>query len=624
VSASEGLRRTGSFLRNDWKKFSLLWRGRGPGRIPRPRGDLARTGIGASFLEDPWPLPVPPEGEDPSRMLQELASLGWTLYGSEVSLDPPGDIPWLSEPVPGEPRAAWELNRLAVCYFLVCPESPFAQEDGIERCRGVVDSWSRANPYCRGTNWSNAMEAAVRLLHLVWVLAAVAHRDREKARELAGQWWPFLCAHADFIRDRLSLDSAANNHLLLELVALLVFDRAANPTDIRWMKGLGAWEEELGRQLERQFDANGIDREHSSGYQRFVVQALELLYAADRGKRLALADRLEKRIRGGRRFLEELRIEGGGSFSFGDGDGGTLFEGWSLPGPEPGSRPAATEISGYLFARSGGWETFLDAAEDGLEPLYGHVHSDLLSFQAAYAGTTVVADPGTYGYLGDPATRDYLRSRQAHAVFSPAGWDPVRFRGPFLSTPTAGCREAVAEERSGWSWIWGRHDLHPDFHLERGILCGPGLGCLVIDRAVPKQAMGSGPKQGWEGRVRFAPGWKPRSTGEGGWMLEHRKGGPALSFRFGAPGPVRQRVKFVPFSSAFLALDEALSVTAVLEADCQPLLLTCLTPADRPAEFHWHGSECRIETPEAVVTVRGEGGSPLTAECGDAPRFRGG
>jgi len=59
----------------------------------------------------------------------------------------------------------------------------------------------------------------------------------------------------------------------------------------------------------------------------------------------------------------------------------------------------------------------------GLPPLYNHGHADALSVTLSVKGTSLIVDPGTYGYNGVPAYRRYFRGTRAHNTVNIDGED---------------------------------------------------------------------------------------------------------------------------------------------------------------------------------------------------------
>lgn len=573
-----------------------------------------------------WSLPAPACPHQNRSYMEQLGQGKWLIFGDTVTLEPPDAGQWQRDPisekawarkfgpsvklvspdVPGEYRVTWELNRLAFCYLLVAPESPWRLDEGIARCEQLVSSWTEGNPVYWGVNWSSAMEAAIRILHLCWTLVAVYQHNRSEGERLLQAWWPLLCAHAGFTRDRISLYSSANNHLIMELAALLTISAFASTPDSGGEQYVKVWEDELARQLDRQFDGRGVNQEHSTDYQRFVMQALELLDASGIIHSLSLRDKLQRVVEHGHAFLSALGADGE-SFTFGDSDGGVLFAGWSWQNGEDAGLAADEEpvvdISGYLIGQAGEWRVFLDAADDGLPPMYGHAHSDLFSAQMCLGGQKLVGDPGTYVYATDVPLRHHLRSRRAHSVFGPTDWEPFQVHGSFLVEPARGLRRSLVAHQEDWCWLWAQHDYHPDLVLERAVLCHPHVGCLVFDLAVNKVASGKDDITSWTSRFQLAEGWQAKHRADGSWHLITGHVNQDVVVQFSAPMSLDQTLLLRSFSPAFTRLTRLPALTATARGPAPVMLVTSFTRSRDCPEITWEDQTCEIDMPELLVTA---------------------
>jgi hypothetical protein len=114
-----------------------------------------------------------------------------------------------------------------------------------------------------------------------------------------------------------------------------------------------------------------------------------------------------------------------------------------------------------------------DGGPHGFLSIAAHAHADALSVEVRYAGTDVLADPGTYCYHGEPAWRSYFRSTVAHNTVELAGQNQSREGGPFLWSRHARSREIeVADDGSIASWS-AEHDgylsLNPPARHRRSV-----------------------------------------------------------------------------------------------------------------------------------------------------------
>jgi hypothetical protein len=56
----------------------------------------------------------------------------------------------------------------------------------------------------------------------------------------------------------------------------------------------------------------------------------------------------------------------------------------------------------------------------------------LSPWRCRHDGVDILADPGTYGYHGEPAWREWFRSTAAHNTVELAGVNQAESGGPFL------------------------------------------------------------------------------------------------------------------------------------------------------------------------------------------------
>src|SRR5689334_21898311 len=146
---------------------------------------------------------------------------------------------------------------LARCYAAT-GERKFLQQLVVE-----LASWRHANPVGSGINWTSAMEAAIRIHSLVWCAGFL--RETEAVLPTLAD---MIYEHTIFVSDHRSYFSSANNHLLVELSALIVAALALGgdlaalhaPTLAR-----------LHVELERQVFPDGVNAEMATHYHVFVL-----------------------------------------------------------------------------------------------------------------------------------------------------------------------------------------------------------------------------------------------------------------------------------------------------------------------------------------------------------------
>jgi hypothetical protein len=184
------------------------------------------------------------------------------------------DVPYRDEHLIGNVKFLWEISRhqhltaLAAAYRL-SSDARYA-----ERIEDHLRSWWKANPFLIGVNWCSGIEVGIRLISWTWI-----------RRLLAG--WPGVAAlfehndaflaqlfhHQQFLSTFRSRGSSANNHLIAETAGLFVASTAFplfEESD-RWRAKSARI---LEREVRRQTDAEGLNRELATDYHGFVLELL--------------------------------------------------------------------------------------------------------------------------------------------------------------------------------------------------------------------------------------------------------------------------------------------------------------------------------------------------------------
>lgn len=459
------------------------------------------------------------------------------------------DVPYRDEAAIGDIKQIWEPSRhqhltvLATAYALT-GESRYA-----DRVADHLKSWWAANPPWRGVHWVSGIELGIRLISWVWVRrllddwpgAAGLFEHNDVALQ---QIWH----HQRWLAAFPSRGSSANNHAIAEeagqLAAACAFD---------WFAESAQWRDRAARALDRHLRANtfpsGLNRELATEYHGLVLE-LGLAAAIDAhaaGLTLpettwavllrmtdALAaivdDTLHPPRQGDSDDGHGLILDGTDTHRWASllATGDRLFGrlGWwpesqghdvrtplltallrgSPSGSAPTLPPAVTrsrpaERPGH-FADAG--MTILrrtptatapeiwcrcDGGPHGFLSIAAHAHADALSVEVRHGGTTVLADPGTYCYHGDPEWRAYFRSTFAHNTLELDGTDQSTSGGPFLWTRHARSRVLVAHQHdTGVSRWCAEHDGYsrrdrPAVH-RRSVTLDPATAELRIEDEV--------------------------------------------------------------------------------------------------------------------------------------------
>jgi hypothetical protein len=410
--------------------------------------------------------------------------------GIEVPLQPGERIDYRDPRRVGDVKYLWELNRHLhlVTLAQACALGGGARfRDAIRR---HLESWFAQCPYGLGANWTSALEAALRLINwsATWQLlggAAAPIFEGAGGARFRRRWLGSVYRHAQFIRQRFSLYSSANNHLIGEAAGLFV----AALSWPCWPQARG-WLREAHAILEReallQNAADGVNREQAVSYQQFVLDLLLVALLAGKANGIEFSPAVAARIEAMLEFLASLMDAGGNVPMIGDSDDGCvlrLAQGGAfcpyrsllasgailfrrgefkakagalddktrwLIGSGADAAYAQLEAGGTKLPvrrefAEGGYRVLgceletlreirlvADAGPVGYLSIAAHGHADALSFTLSVGGREFLVDPGTYAYHAQSRWRSYFRGTAAHNTLRVDGADQSQSGGSFL------------------------------------------------------------------------------------------------------------------------------------------------------------------------------------------------
>ena len=477
-----------------------MLRVRDPGEIAfRLKQEIANLSLWAlppsCVGEQPSPLPGLPSPARVAARLRGSAFAGnverladlvldhrFPIFGSSISTGPHIDwrrdyvhqratglayfrrIPYLDFSRAGDHKWIWELNRhqhlvLLAQAFLLTGRREFVEEISRE-----LRSWSEANPWMRGINWTSALEVAFRALSWVWVFHLAGEALEPTVRRLVLEG---LYRHGCYLEQNLSVYFSPNTHLLGEAVALHALGTLfpALPRAERWRRTGGSI---TAAQMAAQVREDGSHFEQSAYYHLYALDMFMFHHLLG-----PVPSDFRDRLRRMAEYLAALTGPSGLLPAFGDDDGGRFFHPY---GPRPRFARATLATCGVLFERP----EWVGCAEDleeqavwwlgaqiraasGSRPEFasrlfadagtailtvddvqvvadagpfgpgsaGHSHSDTLSFVLRVGGREILIDPGTYTYVSDPAERNRFRGTAAHNTVRVDGADQAIPEGPF-------------------------------------------------------------------------------------------------------------------------------------------------------------------------------------------------
>jgi hypothetical protein len=381
----------------------------------------------------------------------------------------------------GDPKYIWELNRhqfliiLGKAYFLSGDER-FARK-AVE----LILSWIEQCPPRMGINWSSCIELAIRQLSWVWTLRFLenypdlTHSTLNRIRDS-------LYYQTKYILTHLSMYSSANNHLISELMALVIIGHHLRQDS--WVK---IAQRLFDKYFNEQFHIDGVGTEQSPSYQAHTMEYTLLMILKLRECGKESSEKILKHLQRGAGFLAKILDQHGHIPQIGDGDSGRVLplgdryseykslinltaylteanyliqpdvtadeKTFWLVGPEAFDRLVAKAGSERIFLPcafpEGGYyvlerqinhshvKVIFDCGPLALKPMAGHGHADALSFVLYVNGLPFLIDPGTYIYFKDAFWRDYFRGTSAHNTVRIDGQDQSVFGGLFLSIKQA-------------------------------------------------------------------------------------------------------------------------------------------------------------------------------------------
>lgn len=384
----------------------------------------------------------------------------------------------------GDIRTNWEINRhfqfviLAKNYY-VTKEEKYWQE-----LQDLFYDWNQHCLFLHGVEWYSAMEIAIRLNS--WVFAYVF---LDKANKINGSpsvenvlsdLQNGILVMAKYIEKHLSKYSSANNHLIIELYALGL---------VGFFTDCKKWIEfsirKLSIELVKQNYNDGVNKEMSTHYQCFIMEAYGLMMLFMKKNKITVPDKWIIYLTKMSEFIADSCGECGETIVFGDDDDGKLLSTtgyvfnyyhyvldlmslvlpiryselkdlnenlrWLFNNDDIKKSQAKVLYShssakcyrygGYSFIRDKQNCILIgiDHADLGYGSIAAHGHADALSFQMYVKGNPVFVDAGTYNYHITPESRNDYRSTYNHNTITVNKKNQSEILGAFLWGHQASC-----------------------------------------------------------------------------------------------------------------------------------------------------------------------------------------
>ncbi|EOU1571346.1 alginate lyase family protein [Clostridium perfringens] len=380
----------------------------------------------------------------------------------------------------GDAKIILEINKqqylldLALAY-MVTNESKYYYKVVDEILRWIND----CNNYI-GPGWKSGLEIGLRCLSWMYSLSIINCENELKYEEKL-KILDSLIEQADFVYNRLSLFSSANNHLVGEAAFLLhvSFFVNCNRSDKWRIRAIKI----LNEQINNQFFDDGVNKEQSINYQLHTMELYFLSQNLLNINDMSLDNKCLEILKNSCRYILCISEKDGSYFNIGDEDGGEILR-FRVEDNKVNSLLSCAEdvlnvsIDRKLYSnvkdkliykvnelekfevisenntnifRNGGmlvknlyfnnkkYKISFDFGECGLSPLYAHAHSDLFSFNLNINGKPIFIDCGTYKYHNSNGLRDYFRSSIAHNTISINEKDHIEFLGNFMCNKSPKC-----------------------------------------------------------------------------------------------------------------------------------------------------------------------------------------
>ena len=379
-----------------------------------------------------------------------------------------------------DPKVIWEINKQQYLFDLgfayqLTRDDKYAKKVLIE-----IEEWINQNPLYMGINWTSGLEISLRAL--CWMYSLSLTKDYISKNDIdINNILHYIRVKTEFIFNKLSLHSSANNHLIGELTLLLYSSYFIECDEAyKWRsKSMKMLQE----QINNQFYCDGINKEQSINYQIHTMEMYFLCEYLLNLNNTTLGNQVISTLKKACDYISGLSEKDGLIFNIGDEDGGhiirvqnhcqsvlDILQLGSLVLKEKkiyenkikkfdlkvfilfGSkynefmnnnsfieRNYSTQIfqQGGVYVRDGSindikYKVMLDFGNIGMEPLNAHAHCDILSINMNINEKPFLIDCGTYKYHQDEGFRNYFRGVKAHNTISINENNHFEFLGPFL------------------------------------------------------------------------------------------------------------------------------------------------------------------------------------------------
>lgn len=383
-----------------------------------------------------------------------------------------------------DPKLIWELNKQQYLVSVALAYKVEQNDKYAEYVISEIDKWINENDPYIGINWTSGLEIALRCLSWIFSLSLIGEYLEKKQLSL-DKIIDNIILKTEFLYNRLSLYSSANNHLIGELTAILYSSIIINcEYSNRWFKKSF---DLLNRQIKNQFYIDGVNKEQSINYQLHTMELYFLCqYILEKKGQSLNKDTIEILIKSAK-YINDLSEFNGDIFNIGDEDGGSILKTQKSHNNIIGvlqmaailfnrvelinnkqdiidsklmllygekyidflgkikindnvilnDKNCITYNNGGVYIRNGSlknlnYKLYFDFGNIGMHPLNAHAHNDIFSVNLNINNIPFLIDSGTYKYHLDKGYRDYFRGVSAHNTISIDGKNQFQLLGPFM------------------------------------------------------------------------------------------------------------------------------------------------------------------------------------------------
>ncbi len=356
----------------------------------------------------------------------------------------------------GDVKFVSEISRMEFLPFLAFKYVECEEELYLARIEEILKDWSKQNPYLYSINWTSGIEVGIRTVNLIYTHHILNHfqvLSTETNRLIV----EIVSESYRFLKNHLSLFSSANNHLMAELMGLIVIGSYFKLSEKEFAK----WKNMFFEQIEEQINDDGVNMELCTRYHAEVCDQILIGLTFLKNAHHTIPEQIWQKLESTFQFTQHVDYFGNEAI-FGDNDEGSVinpffhdhfslyksqlqtsnflfqtkyksneqvdFRNYLIFGSEfsvePHDLPEKDKLfkySGYcfLYDHNSRAKLSFDCGPIGDDVSAAHGHSDIFHFNLEVGGIPFLVDSGTYQYHSKHEHwRDYFKGVTAHNTIS--------------------------------------------------------------------------------------------------------------------------------------------------------------------------------------------------------------